>query len=188
MIKLIAVCGKSASGKDSIVSNILETYPNEFHRKISHTTRAIRNGEIDGVDYFFKTNQEMFNLLADEKMFEATEFNGEFYGTGIEGLNKDKINIGMFDPFGIETLVNEKDIQLLIIYVKVDDKTRLMRSLQRENNLTIEEIYKRYEVDKKAFEDFETKYEKDIVVINNRDGNLDQATKLIYIMSNQILK
>ena len=49
MKKLIAVCGESASGKNTLVELLLEKYPETFHKKVSYTTRKPRSGELDEI-------------------------------------------------------------------------------------------------------------------------------------------
>lgn len=187
MTKLIAICGKSASGKDSVLSRLLELYPNDFHRKIAYTTRAQRENEVQGKDYYFRTHEQMFDLILKEQIFEATEFNNEFYGTGVDSLVDGKINVGMFDPFGIETLSNEKDIELLIVYVKVEDRIRWQRILSRDKDKTIDEIYERHKVDEQAFKHFESLYDN-ILILENEIENLDRVASVIKTTSDVVLK
>ena len=74
-IKVIALFGKSASGKDSIQKWIIKSFPSATHSIISCTTRPKRDYEEDKKDYFFLTNEEFANKVLDGSMLEATEFN-----------------------------------------------------------------------------------------------------------------
>jgi len=60
-------------------------------------------------------------------MLEATVFNDWCYGTSLENLSKDKINIGVFNPEGVELLRNNENINLTLIYIEANDKDRLIR-------------------------------------------------------------
>ena len=60
-------------------------------------------------------------------MFEATVFNEWCYGTGIESVKEDAINVGVFNPEGAEILLHDKRVNLIIVYIHANDKIRLIR-------------------------------------------------------------
>lgn len=165
--KIIAICGESGSGKDSIQKWITETYPKRFKGIVSTTTRPKRDNETDGVDYHFTDNVNFAKKVLDLSMLEATEFNGWFYGTSIDELDKDKINVGVFNPSGIETLLDDNRLKVYPIYIKALPKTRLLRCLNREKNPNCDEICRRYFADKKDFAQME--FEPDFIWDNSRD-------------------
>lgn len=84
-------------------------------------------------------------------MLEATGFNDWFYGTTYEGLTKEKVNIGVFNPESIDYLLDLNNINLKVFYIKASDKLRLLRQLNREDNPDVDEIIRRYSTDKKDF-------------------------------------
>lgn len=146
-IKLIALFGKSGAGKDFLFNKIFRAYP-DMHRVVSTTTRAPRQGEIEGRDYFFVPDEEFTNT----KHYEQSYFNGWWYGTGEKNYNPDMVNIGVFDPKRIEMLLQHSDIfDIFSIYVKAGDKERLKRSLHRERNPNCKEICRRYLADEDSF-------------------------------------
>ena len=51
--RIIAICGKSAAGKDTMLQGMLEAMGDSVHEVISHTTRPPREGEVDGKNYYF---------------------------------------------------------------------------------------------------------------------------------------
>ena len=182
MKKLIAVCGESASGKNTLVDLLVAQYPKMFHRKVSRTTREPRLGEIDGEDYYFITREEFFELIMKEKMIEAAEVGEEMYGTLFDDLKDDKINVGIFDPQGLEILMGIKEIHLVPIYVKTDERIRMKRALDRETS--IDEIYERYTIDKKLFyniEDF-----PDMLILNNQEGKIDFNVRIVKLIAEGI--
>ena len=61
-------------------------------------------------------------------MLEADDFNNWFYGTEISALNKNKVNVGVFTPNGVEALAQDGRIDLKVIYIDANDKQRLLRS------------------------------------------------------------
>ena len=85
-------------------------------------------------------------------MLEYTSFRNWFYGTSYDSVVKDKINIGVFNPDGVLSLLQRKDVDLQIIRVTARDKTRLLRQLNRESSPDVDEIIRRYKTDKEDFE------------------------------------
>lgn len=77
---LIIFTGPSGVGKGTIVKEVFAELKNiEF--SISCTTREIRPGEKDGINYFFKTREEFENMIKEDALLEWAEFVGNYYGT-----------------------------------------------------------------------------------------------------------
>ena len=107
-------------------------------------------------------------------MLEATGFRDWYYGTTLGLLDKDKINIGIFDPIRLKNLMENKEIEVLVFNIIASDKTRLMRQLNRENNPDVKEIIRRFEVDSEDFENIKFDYE---YIINENKKDLRAAVK-----------
>ena len=150
--QVIALMGKAGAGKDAIQNATCKAHPNVFHKIVSCTTRPPREGEQDGIAYNFITLEEFTRKVLNGEMLEATEFRGWFYGTLINGLVRDKINIGVFNPAGVEALANDPRLDVSIVYVNASDKTRLLRTLNREDNPDCREICRRFLYDEKDFD------------------------------------
>jgi guanylate kinase len=150
--KMIAIIGQAGSGKDTILRAVCEKN-HELNEIISCTTRPMRDGEIDGINYHFYTVDKFTEEVLNDKMLEASCFNNWFYGTSSESLLKDKVNIGVYNPEGIESLMLHKDIELYVFLIEASDKVRLIRQLNREKNPDIEEIFRRYKTDRADFAD-----------------------------------
>lgn len=148
--KIIAIIGEAGSGKDTLMKECLKHIKN-LNPIISYTTRPKRENEVDGVDYHFLSNEEFLEKLNNREMLEATVFNEWCYGTGRGSLNPDKVNIGVFNIDGINNLLDYDDIEIYVIYLKVNAKNRLLRQLKREENPNVDEIIRRYQTDKKDF-------------------------------------
>lgn len=176
MKRVIAICGKSGSGKDTIVKEILKRYPNLFKPIVSYTTRPSRENEKEGIDYYFITKSEMANKIVNNEMLEVSEFNNWFYGTAINSLSDDCINIGVYNLDGLEYLCqNEQDIDNLIFYINTSDKTRLIRSLNREEHPDVDEIVRRYGTDKNDFNSFDVRECDGIELQNEKEEDLDKC-------------
>ena len=184
--QVVAICGKSGSGKDTIMKEILKRYPNSFKSIVSYTTRPKRENEIKGIDYHFISKQEMANKIVNNEMLEISEFNGWFYGTAIDSLSDECINIGVYNLDGLEYLYQtEKDIDILIFYINASDKTRLIRSLNREKNPDVEEIIRRYGTDKEDFNYFDVSVYRGYELQNETKEDLENCIKQIVFLSNK---
>lgn len=178
--KIIALFGKSASGKDTIQKWIVSNIPNT-QGIISCTTRPKRDYETDGIDYHFLDNAEFGEKVLNGTMLEATSFRNWFYGTPIESLSQDKLNIGVFNIAGLNCLVADSRIELYPILVFADDKTRLLRSLNREQSPDCAEICRRFFTDESDFNP--DRYEFNYQILNNQFEKID-TDKIIEIINN----
>lgn len=152
--KIIALFGKAGSGKDYIQKQIMKTIWGKIHLHeiISCTTRPPREGEIEGVHYhFIPTSAEFLNGKNLPKWIEFTCFRDWWYGTSIDHLIKNKINIGVFNINGIEQILKNENIECLPIKIICPDKIRLIRQLNREVNPDCLEICRRFQTDHNDF-------------------------------------
>lgn len=77
---LFVVSGPSGTGKDTIVARLLADHP-EIQHTISATTRAPREGEQDGVNYYFVSKEDFERKLQNDEIVEHTCYCGNYYGT-----------------------------------------------------------------------------------------------------------
>ena len=77
---LISVSGPSGTGKGTVLAKVKEADPS-FGTSISVTTREPREGEKDGVDYYFKSKEEFMKMYEEGEILEYDEFVGNYYGT-----------------------------------------------------------------------------------------------------------
>ncbi len=182
MYKLIVLMGKAGSGKDTILREVVKQNP-DIHEVVSCTTRPPREGEVDGVNYHFLTGEEFGAKVLKNEMLEATCFNEWFYGTSFDSLDKDKVNIGVFNPTGVESLREYKDIHVLTIWVEATDKNRLLRQLNREKEPDVNEIIRRFKADEMDFSDIDFDYVK----LNNNDkDDLEVNTNAVLAFVQQL--
>lgn len=178
--KVIAICGKSASGKDTLLRYIMTNYP-WLHRIINCTTRPPRENEKDNIDYHFLSLDEFVKQsLVMNKMIEVTQFREWLYGTSIEDLVENEINIGVFSPSGINALIHREDIDLYVVQVEASAKVRLLRSLTREDDPDVDEIVRRYLADNKDFALFSQAYEPDYL-FENEYGLIERAAREVVL-------
>ena len=166
-IKVIALFGKCAAGKDTIQNWLIANSPN-IKKIVSCTTRAPRDYEVDGVDYHFLTTLEFTQKVLDGLMLEAVSFRDNFYGAAIDELDENKINIAVFELNGIHALLDDPRIDVMCIYIDVDDKIRLLRALNREEHPDCLKLCERFIEEDKTFSEFDFDY---YVFNNNRQMN-----------------
>jgi guanylate kinase len=81
---LIVLSGPSGVGKGTVRKEIFSHEDTQFEYSISMTTRSPRAGEVDGVDYFFKSREEFEDLISRGKLLEYAEYVGNYYGTPVD--------------------------------------------------------------------------------------------------------
>jgi guanylate kinase len=175
--KILALMGPSGSGKDTVLKEVLKKNPKEFNKIINCTTRPMREGEVDGVDYFFISPETFAEQVLNFDMIEATNFNDWFYGTSKSALVSDIINIGVFSPEAVEALLESPDIELMVLELAASDKTRLLRQLNREVNPNVHEIIRRFKADEEDFADL------DILRITLVNETKDDLLENVYYIS-----
>lgn len=134
---MIVLTGESASGKSSIERYLVDNYG--YKKIVSYTTRPPRDGEVDGIDYHF-ISKELFLLLKEEGFFaETAVYRGWYYGTAKKDCTNDKIAV--LTPHGLRQIEKIKDINTISFYINVPRRDRLIKILQRGDD--IEEAYRR---------------------------------------------
>lgn len=166
MYKIVALIGEAGSGKDTIMQEILKKMPTHFNEIISCTTRPMREGEAEGVNYFYLTPEEFASKVLNYEMLEATSFNDWFYGTSYDSLRSDCPNIGVFNPDGIRAMDGNPNVDVTVFRIICSDKTRFLRQLNREEHPNVDEIVRRYKTDKEDFCDLEFNY----IEVENEDA------------------
>ena len=138
MGKIYYVMGKSSSWKDTIYKKMLETHPG-FRTIVPYTTRPIREGERDGVEYFFVDEERLREMQESEQVIEVRSYNTRCgiwtYFTADDG----QIDLYTHDYLVIGTLVSYRALReyfgeekLIPVYIEVDDGLRLARAVERE--------------------------------------------------------
>ncbi|MBQ6092478.1 MAG: guanylate kinase [Clostridia bacterium] len=80
---LIVLSGPSGSGKDTIISRVLDALGDEGFLSVSMTTRPRRGTEVDGVDYYFVTPEQFRENVENDLMLEYAQYGANFYGTPV---------------------------------------------------------------------------------------------------------
>lgn len=115
----IVISAPSGCGKDTILEKLFKLNDNLAY-SVSATSRAMREGEIDGVSYHFHTRESFEKMIADAEVLEYTEYCGNYYGTPKKAVN-DMLEMGrdVILKIEVEGAMNIKKIfpQCVMIFI-----------------------------------------------------------------------
>ena len=162
MGKIFYIMRKSASGKDTIYKKILEDMP-ELKTVVIYTTRPIRDGEKEGVEYYFTDERKLKEFQKAGKVIESRTYQ-TVYGPWIYCTVDDgQFELDRYDYLMIGTLESYGNIRryfggetVVPVYVFVDDGIRLSRALEREKAQTspkYAEMCRRFLADEEDFKE-----------------------------------
>lgn len=147
MGKLFVISGSSGVGKGTVIKEFLRRNP-EFKLSVSCTTRNPREGEVDGVNYFFLTRDEFKKCIDNGEFLEWAEFSGNMYGTKREYVER-KLSEGKNLVLEIDTqgALNVKSIikDAQLIFILPPSLEELEARLRGRHTETEEAIQKRLE-------------------------------------------
>ncbi len=142
---LVVVSGPSGCGKDTVVKELLRR-KSDASLAVSCTTRSKRDYEIDGKDYYFINREQFEKRIADNRMLEYTEYNGNMYGTPLDELeNKlaDRNTVVLVIEVNGARNVKERYPNSLLVFIVPPSIEELERRLFNRNTETKEEIERR---------------------------------------------
>ena len=172
---MVILSSPSGVGKTTLTKKIQQKYQ-KFKISVSHTTRAPRSNEVDGVDYHFVSNNEFKDLIKKKQFYEHAKIFENYYGTLKKTVDETFIDndiIFDIDWQGTKQLSKFKNLNLIKIYLITSDKDELKKRLIKRNQNTDEEIKKRFD----AFdEDIKHWKDYDYIIINR---NLEVCFKQI---------
>ena len=138
MGKIFYVMGKSSSGKDTIFKKIQERLP-ELKTIVLYTTRPIREGEKDGVEYYFVGDKELEMFQREGKIIELRSYNTVHGKWNYFKVADNQIQLEESSYLVIGTLVSYEKMKeyfggenLVPVYIEVEDGERLARAVERE--------------------------------------------------------
>ena len=168
--QLIVVSAPSGAGKTSIIKNVIKILNNENKESkfsVSHTTRLPREGDIDGNDYFFVSNERFAELYEAGNFIETAEVHDYKYGTSKDFIDKN-INQGInvfleIDVQGFQEL-RSKNIEFRSVFILPPSIEELRARIQNRGLDSKGVIEKRM---KNALKELGEAEEYDYLVIND---------------------
>lgn len=161
MGKIYCLMGKSSTGKDTIYKELLEDSTLSLKKIIPYTTRPVREGEQEGVEYFFCDENKVLELEKQGKIIELRAYNTVHGIWKYFTANDSQIDLKHQSCLMIGTLESYVKIRdyfgnekVLPIYIEVEDGERLTRALTREKQQSepkYEELCRRFLADAKDF-------------------------------------
>lgn len=172
---LIVISGPSGSGKDSICERLKE-YNDNFWVSISCTTRKPRQGEEDGVNYFFLDKDTFEQKIDDDDFLEYALYNGNYYGTPKSKINE-YLNSGIDVLLVIEVQgalkIKHSIKEAIFIFIMPPTMKELIVRLKKRGTETNDKIVERF---KKAYKEINEISKYNYVVVND---DIDDATRKV---------
>ena len=168
---LFVVSAPAGCGKDTILEQLFKRTDTVGY-SVSATTRAPREGEVDGVHYHFKSRAEFVQMIKDDEVLEYTEYCGNYYGTpkkGVETLLAQGKDVIL--KIEVEGAMNIKRIfpECCLVFILPPSLAELERRLRKRGTETEEKIIERTAQARNELE-FAKNY--DYLIVN---GELDKA-------------
>lgn len=168
---LVVLSGPSGVGKGTVRKALFEMEGHDLVYSISMTTRAPREGEVDGEDYYFVSKEEFERRIREEMFIEYAEFVGNYYGTPKDKVDE-QLKLGKEVVLEIEVQgalqVREKAKDAVFVFIAPPNKEALYRRLLRRGTEDPETIQKRME---KAEREFPLAHKYDYIVVNDEVTN-----------------
>ena len=185
---MVILSSPSGVGKTTLTKKLQQKYQS-IKISVSHTTRAPRTNEVDGVDYYFVSKEKFTNLIKEGKFYEYAKIFDNYYGTLKKNVDEAIVKndiIFDIDWQGTKQLSKFKNLNLIKIYLITDNKDELKKRLITRNQNTSEEVERRFnsfDQDIKHWKDY------DYVLINqNLDTCFKQLEKIIILHKNDNFK
>ena len=161
MGRIFLLMGKSTSGKDTIYRELIKNEELKLNKVIPYTTRPMRDGETDGVQYFFKDEQGYQNLKADGKIIEERTYHTNYGEWRYFTVDDGQIDLSAGNYLVIGTLESYCYIRdyfgkenVVPLLIDVDAKIRLQRAMHREDKQEhpkYDEMCRRFLADEEDF-------------------------------------
>ena len=160
MSKIFYIMGKSSSGKDTIYKELLQGFP-KMKRIVLYTTRPRREGECDGVEYFFTDEEKLQQFRKQGQLIEERSYHTQYgvwsYFTADDGQidlkNGNYLGIGTLESFQKMKCYYGKE-SVIPVYIEVEDGERLIRAIRREQEQETpkyKELCRRFLADEEDF-------------------------------------
>ena len=177
--KLLVISGSSGVGKGTVIKSLLEKCP-DLNLSISCTTRNKREGEVHGVNYFYLTQEEFDNAVAQDEFLEWAKFSGNCYGTKesyIEECLANQKNVLLEIDTQGALQIKEKMPEALLIFIAPPSFEELEARLRGRHTETEEAIQKRLKCVKSELENSK---QYDYVIVNDKVENaVEKILKII---------
>lgn len=122
--------GASASGKTEVAKMLGKLFG--VRKVVTHTTRKMRIGEVDGIDYNFVTRETFLSLRDQDYFVETVEYNDNFYGTSLAEMGTNKVLI--IEPTGLKPIKALNNKNIVVFFMQASRSVRRKRMVDRGDN------------------------------------------------------
>lgn len=167
--KLFIISGPSGSGKSTLLTEVFEKIDNKYF-SVSATTRKPRPGEVDGVNYWFKSHEEFRSLLEAGEFLEYAEYAGNYYGTLAAPIIKElEQGTDIFLDIEVQGAlqVREKIPEAILIFAIPPTFEELERRLRNRSTESESKIRERLDT---ARHEYKQAVRYDYIVITDKPG------------------
>lgn len=177
--RIVVIEGPSGVGKDTVIRNLTQKYPERFAKLVSVTTRAMRPNESQGNPYHFVTNEEFDKMVESGDIFEHTTRHGEKRGMSEkyiqELFNVNKIPLKDCNIIGVRALQSRfKNVTTIFITA---DKAEIERRLYARGDKPEDIKLRMTDYDKCILD---AKYYDHVIVNDNLQKTIDKILEIIY--------
>ncbi|QTH63272.1 guanylate kinase [Psychrosphaera ytuae] len=176
---LFVISSPSGAGKSSLISALLKRH-NDMKVSVSHTTRAPRPGEEDGVHYHFCQVDEFKSVIADDGFYEWAEVFGNFYGTSKQAIQEQlDQGIDVFLDIDWQGAQQMRKIvpDIITLFILPPSREELENRLNKRGQDSAEVIAKRMQ---QAQSEMSHYNEYDFVLVNDDfDQTLDEFERIV---------
>jgi len=165
--ELIIISGTTCAGKDTIVKKLLEKNKN-ICKSTSYTSRPMRPGEVDGINYYFVDRNKFEEKIENDDFLEYAQVQyGEYYGTPkkevVDLLENGKDVILVIDVQGAQ-IIKEKFPDTLLIFILAPSMEEIKKRLINRKTETKEQIINRFKI---AYNELNEVNKYNYVVVND---------------------
>ncbi|MBR1735077.1 MAG: guanylate kinase [Alphaproteobacteria bacterium] len=184
---LFIISGPSAVGKTTVASEFLKEENNLLSRIVTCTSRTIRNGEVNGVDYYFLTREEFIQHKKNGDFVEMSEVYGNYYGVLLSTIHenieqgKDSLLVINWEGYlKIKKIFKSRVIGIFLTPPSIEDLETRIRNRGTDSEEIIKQRMKMIEEDMRHKHEFEFCIENAILK--------HTVTDIINIVRNEIKK
>lgn len=168
---LVVISGPSGVGKGTVRKALFDIPNHDLVYSVSMTTRPPRDGEVDGVDYYFVSKEEFLKRIVEDKFLEWAEFVGNYYGTPKDKV-EEQLELGKEVVLEIEVegalKLRKKVKDAVFIFIVPPGRQALYDRLLKRGTEAKEIIEARV---KKADNEFLLAHKYDYIVVNDEVNN-----------------
>lgn len=180
---LVVLSAPSGCGKDTVFKELCANR-SDCVESVSATTRLPRPAEVDGVNYYFKTEQEFVDMINNNGLLEYTQYNGCYYGTPVEGvetaINNGKVCFLIIEVEGAQNIMRMRPdcVSIFLLPPSIDELERRLHKRQTNDE---EDIKRRIALAKQEIE-IAPKYKYNVV----NDALEDAVAQINEIINNEL--